>query len=217
MNTFALPYLHLGDFANDPRRLVHLIPYATENGYLSVDVKKSFCISANSQNKDLAWEFMKYMMEPENDKNLSSGGNREDYIYYYRAMRLWGVPTYKPLMDNVIEVVSPWQFRHYNGYVASNDIVLIGTVPRQIEIIQNKMRAITDMPVFYAPLVNNTHFGSGIYETIGYVPQMNDRIEAILQILNEYLELFQHSQISAEYAAEQIQGKVSEVLAGSGR
>ncbi|MCL2665659.1 MAG: hypothetical protein FWE82_08605 [Defluviitaleaceae bacterium] len=211
---FSPPYTYWATYDVNDRRAVHLKPYSNEAGQLSVEVTKSFCISDRSQNKDLAWEFMKYMMDPENHAVLNSGIFNDSTYYYLHAL-IWGIPTYKPLTDRITEVVGYEDLRKVKILSGRDETALKGTVSEQIEIVKSEINILTDYPVYYVPLFRNEYnilFDHYYHEVKGNIPLMNDRVENILQIISRQLYMYQVGQINAEQAAELIQEKVSEIF-----
>ena len=57
----------MSDF--DKQALSYFIPLANSDGTLMLVPSKRFCLNANSKNKELAWEFIKFLTTPEANEN----------------------------------------------------------------------------------------------------------------------------------------------------
>ena len=113
----------------DGELFAHYIPTTSENGKLMLIPTKRFCISEASENKELAWEFIKYLTTPEaNENNI-----------------IPSFPVHRPLFKEYIEkeitlAVDYWRNEGYNVDGETTDIVA------HVLAVYNKFN---EMPMHY--------------------------------------------------------------------
>ncbi len=101
----------------------HFIPIATDTNELIIQPFGTYHISETSQNKELAWEFIKFLTTPEANENLSLIGmpvNREMVKTFAPSNMRWTINNYKGKgftidgeeADVVTQVMS--EFAQYN-------------------------------------------------------------------------------------------------------
>lgn len=90
----------------------NVVPVTNDQGEMLMSPLKNFCINGRSENKELAWEFIKFMMMPESNTNANGSAYIPD------------IPVYRPLFRFKIEKELPgWigTFERDYGWIVTRD------------------------------------------------------------------------------------------------
>ena len=129
-------YLYFLAF-EESSRFENPLPLTNEKGELIIEPLKSFCISEQSENKELAWDFIKFMVD-ESDASKTGNGDQ---------MFLPSTPVNKQLfelgrrMDLKIDAAA-------NGYLGQLGWHVKGDVDVQIQDTIEKARELNNMPMY---------------------------------------------------------------------
>lgn len=107
------------------------IPYANEEGSLLISPLKNFCINEKSENKELAWEFIKFMATEQDTAE-------DEYVF------IPSIPVNKGLFEFKYRLELPsWIGTFENEYGWS----VKGSAEEQIEKLIVKMHELNNMPM----------------------------------------------------------------------
>jgi hypothetical protein len=108
---------------SDRELFTHYIPFATDDGYISINSTIRFFINSASENIELAWEFLKFLAADEEYANLVSvlgvpikrehfGSDTPDYIAMWinilRENNFVIEGDIKDIADNIISTMERW-------------------------------------------------------------------------------------------------------------
>ena len=114
---------------NEEEVFTHYIPEAGENGALTIVPVRRFCIAESSQNKELAWEFIKFLTTPEANMNVVQPA----------------FPIHRELFKDYVtkEVVPQVELWRSEGYDIEEDIGIV------TEQVLSRLSYFNEMPMEY--------------------------------------------------------------------
>jgi ABC-type glycerol-3-phosphate transport system substrate-binding protein len=137
---YALSYLFANTESNvyqiflpntEDEILTHFIPLVSENGKLNLVPIKRFCINEASKNKELAWEFVKFITTPEANEGVF-------------------IPTF-PVNKELFQTYAVAELTQYIDYWRREFISVEGETADVVEQVKDILEAYNEMPMEYQP------------------------------------------------------------------